>query len=119
MTNPAVAHVLRFFDYGHLPPHLQSISAPFRALAEQICASSDNPETTVALRKLLESKDAAVRAVLVQGTSATLADKLKDDLDPASDPRGPSPCPKCGQRVSPNSKYLCPHQLCPNGLGKS
>jgi hypothetical protein len=56
---------LQFFAYAHLPAHLQDVSRPFSALAEQIAGSLPaNPERTVALRKLLEAKDCAVRAVL-------------------------------------------------------
>lgn len=63
--HPAVAHVLRFFSYGHLPPKLQEISKPFADLALQVAERApENQETTVALRKLLEAKDAAVRAGL-------------------------------------------------------
>jgi len=55
----------QFFEYGHLPPHLQVISKPFGDLAVKIIAELPrNPERTVALRKLLEAKDCAVRAVL-------------------------------------------------------
>lgn len=62
MTNPSVAHVLRYFSYGHLPPHLQDISAKFHELANELAATQmQGQELTVALRKLLESKDAAVR----------------------------------------------------------
>ncbi len=64
--NPAIAHVLQFFKYEHLPANLQETSKPFAELAEKVAASADNQEVTVALRKLLESKDAAVRAVLIQ-----------------------------------------------------
>ena len=65
MTNhPAVEHLLQFFAYDHLPQHLQDVSQPFAALAARIAGQSSNPETTVALRKLLEAKDAAVRASL-------------------------------------------------------
>jgi hypothetical protein len=57
--------MLQFFAYEHLPPHLQVISKPFGELAKQIVETLPrNPERTVALRKLLESKDCAVRAVL-------------------------------------------------------
>ena len=57
--------ILRFFHYGHLPPKLQASSAPFCALAEHIVTTLPrNAERTVALRKLLEAKDAAVRANL-------------------------------------------------------
>jgi hypothetical protein len=56
---------MRFFDYAHLPEHLKAVSQPFAELAHIVAASSSNRETTVALRKLLESKYAAVRAVLI------------------------------------------------------
>lgn len=57
--------ILRYFEYGHLPPHLQPISQSFAQQAYviiEVCPR--NPERTVALRKLLEAKDAAVRAAL-------------------------------------------------------
>jgi hypothetical protein len=63
-VNPSIEHVLKFFAYAHLPPKLQAISMPFFELAKVVAQSADNPEVTVALRKLLEAKDAAVRAVL-------------------------------------------------------
>lgn len=63
--NPAVAHVAQFFAYTHLPPHLQEVSRPFYELAMVVASGPQNPETTVAMRKLLEAKDAAVRARLV------------------------------------------------------
>lgn len=57
--------MLRWFDYAHLPEHLQAISANFANLARSLCARLPrSPERTVALRKLLESKDAAVRAAV-------------------------------------------------------
>lgn len=60
-------HILQFFAYSHLPAHLQAVSRPFGEMAEKIVADIPrNPERTVALRKLLESKDAAVRAVLAK-----------------------------------------------------
>jgi len=56
---------MQFFAWGHLPAHLQEVSRPFAALAAQIVSDlPQNPERTVALRKLLEAKDAAVRAKL-------------------------------------------------------
>jgi hypothetical protein len=61
MTEP----ILQFFSYDHLPAHLQAASKPFCDLAYGIVRSAPgNPERTVALRKLLEAKDAAVRALL-------------------------------------------------------
>lgn len=56
--------IMRYFKYDHLPERLQKISKPFAELAEVINNLPDNPEREVALRKLLESKDAAVRAGL-------------------------------------------------------
>ena len=57
--------LMQFFSYTHLPAHLQAVSKPFGDLAEQIHGTLPrNPERTVALRKLLEAKDCAVRALL-------------------------------------------------------
>lgn len=62
-----VEHILQFFTYEHLPPFLQAVSKPFGEMANLIVAEIPrNPERTVALRKLLESKDAAVRAMLAK-----------------------------------------------------
>jgi hypothetical protein len=76
---------LKFFDYEHLPDKLKPVSKPFKDLALVVAKSvydkyvstgaSEglyNPlelsrakeEADVALRKLLEAKDAAVRAAL-------------------------------------------------------
>jgi hypothetical protein len=55
--------ILRYFHYAHLPPTLQSRSKPFCDLARLIVDTTPrNQERTVALRKLLEAKDAGVRA---------------------------------------------------------
>ncbi len=60
-------HIIQFFAYEHLPPHLQEVSRPFGEMAKVIVDTIPrNPERTVALRKLLESKDAAVRALLAK-----------------------------------------------------
>jgi hypothetical protein len=57
--------ILRFFHYSHLPQPLAAASAPFCQLAHRIVTELPrNPERTVALRKLLEAKDCAVRALL-------------------------------------------------------
>lgn len=57
--------IVQFFAWSHLPPFLQEVSKPFGDMADQIVATLPrNPERTVALRKLLEAKDAAVRARL-------------------------------------------------------
>ena len=60
--------ILRFFTYDHLPPHLQEISKPFCELADFVVLKIvQGPEQTVTLRKILEAKDAAVRAVVFPG----------------------------------------------------
>lgn len=67
MTEPKTdaEPILRFFQFEHLPGHLQEVSRPFCELAMALVATLPrNAERSVALRKLLESKDAAVRAAL-------------------------------------------------------
>lgn len=62
-----IDHVMQFFAYEHLPPHLGAVSRPFGELAAHIVGSLPrNPERTKALNKLLEAKDAAVRALLAK-----------------------------------------------------
>lgn len=57
--------ILRYFNYEHLPVKLQVVSKPFFDLAYHIENTlPGGAEKSVALRKLLESKDAAVRAAL-------------------------------------------------------
>ena len=57
--------MMRNFRYAHLPPRLQDVSLRFAANARWIVDNiPSSPERTVALRKLLESKDCAVRARL-------------------------------------------------------
>lgn len=57
--------ILRFFHYSHLPEALRTSSKPFCDLARTLVETLPrNAERTVALRKLLEAKDAAVRANL-------------------------------------------------------
>lgn len=57
--------LLRWFRFSHLPEALQTVSKPFAELAESVVGlTHDGAEQTTALRKLLEAKDAAVRARL-------------------------------------------------------
>ncbi len=61
----AAEPITQFFAYAHLPLQLQKVSKPFERLAHLIVSELPrNPERTVALRKLLEAKDAAVRAAI-------------------------------------------------------
>lgn len=68
---PAAApeeRMLKWFKFDHLPEHLQAASARFWDCAcGMIATTQPGPERTVALRKLLEAKDAAVRAALNPG----------------------------------------------------
>ena len=60
--------MMKWFEFKHLPEHLQEHSRRFHELATHICCSiNEGPERTVALRKLLEAKDAAVRSVVNPG----------------------------------------------------
>jgi hypothetical protein len=60
--------MMKWFAYEHLPEPLQVVSIKFFDLAHSMCAIIEpGPERTVALRKLLEAKDAAVRAKLNPG----------------------------------------------------
>lgn len=64
--------ILEYFSYGHLPEKLQEVSKPFALMAWTMAARAGEPdakpariaETAAGLRKLLEAKDCAVRAVL-------------------------------------------------------
>ena len=65
MNDAPTERMMRWFAYAHLKPELQEISKPFGELAEHIVKTiKPGPERTVALRKLLEAKDAGVRAHL-------------------------------------------------------
>lgn len=60
-------HIMQFFTYTHLPPHLQVVSKPFCDLAHWTVANIPrNPERTKALNALMDAKDAAVRAALAK-----------------------------------------------------
>lgn len=59
--------ILQFFAYDHLTERMQVVSRPFNELAHSLVANLPrNPERSVALRKLLEAKDCAVRALIYQ-----------------------------------------------------
>ncbi len=59
--------ILQFFEFNHLPDELRSVSRQFAVIAQWAVENLPrNPERTVALRKLLEAKDAAVRAKIAR-----------------------------------------------------
>lgn len=60
--------MMKWFEFGHLPDEQKEVSRRFAALADFVVQNVDGgPERTVALRKLLEAKDAAVRATIHPG----------------------------------------------------
>lgn len=72
--------ILQFFRTDHLSERLQTIANPFEVLAADVARSLPrNTERTVALRKLLEAKDAAVRAALYVEPAPTTVPKLQGD----------------------------------------
>ena len=57
--------IMKYFDYSHLPPDLQTVSSGICKVAiimENILP--EGPEKSAGLRKLLEAKDCFVRAAL-------------------------------------------------------
>lgn len=57
--------IMKYFEYAHLPSHLQEVSKPIGELAKQMDESlPDGAEKSAGLRKLLEAKDCLVRAAL-------------------------------------------------------
>jgi hypothetical protein len=61
-----IRKLLTFFSYDHLDEQKQAIVIPFADLAAELAADDtlELEEQTMALRKLLEAKDCAVRASL-------------------------------------------------------
>lgn len=56
---------MKYFKYDHLPEKLKDTSEPFCILAEMMDeVLPDNAEKSTCMRKLLEAKDCAVRAVI-------------------------------------------------------
>lgn len=62
--HPAVADLLRYFEFSHLPPHLQEISRPFHDLAHDMANRGSGPQVRDGLFDLLRAKDCFVRAAL-------------------------------------------------------
>ena len=62
--HPSTEAILKFFEYEHLPVHLQDISKDISLIAWQMAEKLEGPELTAGLRKLLEAKDCFVRAAL-------------------------------------------------------
>jgi len=60
--HPAVAEVLRHFDYHHLPAPLAEVSKHVHDLAHLMASHLEGPMLTTGLHDLLRAKDAFVRA---------------------------------------------------------
>ena len=59
--------IMQFFSYSHLPEPMQAVSRVFCDAAEWVHeVLPRNAERSTALRKLLEGKDAAVRAFIAK-----------------------------------------------------
>lgn len=60
-----MTQIMKWFEYAHLPPDLQAVSAPLHALACQMDETlPDGAEKSAGLRKLLEAKDCLVRSAI-------------------------------------------------------
>lgn len=60
--------MLKWFKHEHLPTHIKDTAYSFFRLAEIIVNQiKPGPERAVALRKLLESREAAIRALHCPG----------------------------------------------------
>ncbi len=61
--NQRIDFMRQFFAYKHLPPHLQEVSMHFALLADELVQRLPvNEMLVMALARLIEAKDAAVRA---------------------------------------------------------
>lgn len=71
----SIRKLLAWFDYAHLPPHLQAVSKPIGDMAHRLSAElPDGAEKTAGLRKLLEAKDCLVRAAIEKHRAETAGD---------------------------------------------
>jgi hypothetical protein len=65
LRHSTTEHLLQFFEFEHLPPHLRTTSRECHMLAHaMVNRLPDGPELSAGLRKLLEAKDCFVRAAL-------------------------------------------------------
>lgn len=69
--HPSVAEKLNFFECGHLPEPLFTVSNLVRIMAhEMFNIIEDDPQLALGLQKLIEAKDCFVRAKLVEVNKA-------------------------------------------------
>jgi len=63
----AAESIIRWFDFGYMLPHLQPIGKMYADAALELMKLPRGPDRAVALRKLLESRDSAIRAAILRG----------------------------------------------------
>jgi hypothetical protein len=112
-------YLMQFFTYEHLPEHLQGTSKNFCELAQIIDQDlPENSEKTTALRKLLEAKDCAVRAVLFKENIVIPKEEKTDNKKEWFHQFGNVICVDCGETVDLSTdaywdrfhtKWLCPY----------
>jgi hypothetical protein len=99
---------IQYFEFKHLPAHLQAVSEPIHNLAHLMeHVLPDGPEKSAGMRKLLEAKDCFVRAAL--GVEAKPQSRRRRFLCPRCDcfveaeldAEGETTCPKCENTVRP------------------
>lgn len=74
MADQQPSGILRYFEYEHLTGPIKIVSATFWSMSRYLEGTLPaGPEKSVALRKLLEAKDAAVRAALDLDPSTPVA----------------------------------------------
>lgn len=68
--HPGVRDALQWLTFAHLPESLRPFSEPFYGAACGIvkAITTDSPELTTALNRLIEAKDSAVRAGIRHAT---------------------------------------------------
>jgi hypothetical protein len=68
--HPTTKHLLQFFRIDQTPEAAQAVAKQFSDLADSLAQSlPDSAEKTAGLRKLLESKDCAVRSIIAEPVS--------------------------------------------------
>lgn len=62
---PLELEIMKYFNYGHLPLHLQAVSKDICEVTQKMSKElPDGPEKSAGLRKLLEAKDCFVRSTI-------------------------------------------------------
>jgi hypothetical protein len=82
-------NLLSYFEFSHLPPHLQSVSKEFHTIAHlMVNRLTDSDEFRTGLRKLLEAKDCMVRAAMLNDTPKTPMMRVEVRADQTPDEIG-------------------------------